>query len=621
MPERHASARYLEEGIREADAFLKNECGASRLPDSDALAVPGRSYVAGWQIIVETASRRRVNMYADRQFPLSLPHFVLVDRPPFPAWPHVEPDGLLCLDNRVIPKFHQTASVIGVLLGDAVRLIRQCESGANENDFRAEFYSYWNRQASTEHVLVRSLIDPHGPSRLVRVWRGETRPVIGETEAQVLGWLRNLHGNKPQFDSTEEACLLWIGEPLLPRDYPRTGADLLRLASGVANGRDLMRRFAEVGKSPYYFLIGAESGNGPCLAAVRTLKPVATDARGKKHNRTQDGFRPGKVPPGLQAQRLFSSDAVASRLRSDRVDAAWVHGRGRDPRQRELDSKRAVLFGCGSVGAPVAVQLAMAGVGHIMLVDPSFLDWANIGRHPLGADHVGEAKASALSETLQKAHPHSRFEGFVSSSHRFFDEHPDLIATTDIILCAIADWKGEFDLTLRQAAGEIVAPILYTWTEPNACAGHAVLTFRGGACLQCGFTTTGDCKLKVTTWQNETTQAEPACGAIFQPYGPVELLGTISLGAALALDALLRKVTTATHRIWTGSRALLQEQGGSWSPEWIGGNPEREKGGFQEERVWEKDLFCNVCGGPERESRSSSISGSPDSASSSVLPS
>jgi len=621
MPERLVSTQYLEEGIREADAFLQNECGASRLPDSEAQAVPDRSFVAGWQIVLETGSRRRVNVYADRQFPLSLPHFVLMDRPSFPGWPHVEPDGLLCLDNRLIPKFHQTASVIGVLLGDAVRLIRQCESGANEDDFRVEFYSYWNRQTSTEHVIVRSLIDPRGPSRLVQIWRGEARPVIAETQAQVLGWLRNLHGNKPQFDSTEDACLLWIEKPLLPRHYPKTGADLYRLASGVANGRDLMRRFAEVGKSPYYFLIGAESGNGPCFAAVRTLKPAATDARGKKHDRTQDGFRPGRVPPTLQAQRLFSSDAPASRLRSDRVDAAWVHGRGHDPRQKELASKRVVLFGCGSIGAPLAVQLAMAGVGCMMLVDPGILDWPNIGRHPLGADHVGEAKASALSEMLKKAYPHARFEAFVSSSHRFLDEHPDLMATADIIVCAMADWKGELDLTLRQLGGEIQAPILYTWTEPNACAGHAVLTFGGGACFQCGFTTTGDCKLQVTTWENETTRAEPACGAIFQPYGPVELLGTISLGAALALDALLHKATTATHRIWAGSRALLREQGGSWSTEWIGGNPERDKGGFQEERVWEKDRFCSVCGNPERASRSSSISGSPDSASSSAHPS
>jgi hypothetical protein len=148
-----------------------------------------------------------------------------------------------------------------------------------------------------------------------------------------------------------------------------------------------------------------------------------------------------------------------------------------------------------------------------------------------------------------------------------------------------------------------------------------VVIFQRGACLQCGFLWSGDCKLEVTKWAEETTQTEPACGAIFQPYGPVELLGTISVGAGLVLDALLRKVTTATHRVWAGPEALLLEAGGSWSKEWINGNLDRTKGGFQEERVWEKDPFCNVCGSPEPASRSSLTSDNPDNVSSSALPS
>ena len=619
MPEKGVMTRYQEEAIRELDRFLRTECGACRLPDSEVEAVPNRSFVAGWQVVLETASRRRVNVYADRQFPLSLPHFLLVDRSPFPSWPHVEPDGVLCLDNRIVPKFRQPANVIGVFLREACHLIRDCESGANENDFRTEFYSYWNRQLSTEDVIIRSLLEPRGPSRLVRVWRGETRPIVGESEAQVLGWLRNLNGKKPQFDSTEEACLLWIGEPLLPGDYPRTGADLYRLASSIPDGRELLGRFAESGKSPYYFVIGADSGNGACFGAVRTAKPISTDVHGKRHARTRHGFRPGKVPSSIQAQRLFSADAAGTRLRVDRVDPEWLHGRGHDPRQRQLSSRHVLMFGCGSVGAPIAIQLAMAGASHIMLVDPSGLEWANIGRYPLGADHVGQPKALALAGMLQKAYPHARFEGFDTSCQQFLREHGDMVTTADIIVCAIADWKCELELNLRQFAGEIAAPILYTWTEPNACAGHAVLVIPSGACLQCGFSTTGDSKLQVTEWPKETTRTEPACGAIFQPYGPIELLGTISTGAGLVLDTLLNKVTEATHRVWAGPEALLLEVGGSWSKEWINGNPNRTKGGFQEERVWEKDPFCNVCGSAESARRSFLTSDRPGSVSSSVL--
>ena len=615
-------SRFLEEGVSEADSFLLQECGARRLPDCDALTVEGRDLVAGWQLVVQTPmAQRRLNIYADPQFPFSLPHFFLLDRPPFLSWPHIEEDGLLCLRPRRVTKFRQPDKVIGQLLSeDVYPLIVACESGANQNDFRTEFYSYWNRGLSTEEDMVRSLLEPRGPSRLVQVWRGQTCSVVGETEQQVLAWLRNLHGNEPQFDSTDTACLLWMEVPMLPAEYPRTAGDLYRIAGSITGGKELLARFAKAGVSPFYFVIGAESGNGPCLAVVRAYKPISTDIRGKTRDPANDGFRPGKVPPRMQTQRLFSSDAGASRLQVDRVDAEWVHGRDQDPRQETLRAKTVLLFGCGSVGAPIAHQFAMAGVDHLILVDPKKLSWANVGRHPLGADHVGSKKAIALAEIWSKAYPHARFEGFDVSSHLFLAEHMELATKADLILCATADWTSELGLNFRQVCGEIAAPVLYCWTEPNACAGHAVLLFHEGPCLQCGFSTSGDCKLQVTEWpQEKELKMEPACGAVFQPYGPIELLGTISVGASLGLDGLLGKVTAATHRIWAGPESLLLEAGGTWSKAWINGNMERSKGGFQEERVWGRDPLCDVCGGSDAATRLSSKSGNPDNVSSSTL--
>ena len=233
--------RHMEQGILQADSYLRRECGARRLPDADARSVDGRSYVAGWQLVLETAvARHRVNVYADHQFPFSIPRFCLVDGPSFLTWPHIEEDGLMCLPTGSVAKFREPGNVIGELLADAYRLICDCERGANENEFRNEFYSYWNRKLSTDSEKVRSLLNPSGPSRAVRIWRGKTSSVVGESEQQVLDWLRNLYGNKPQFDSTDQACLLWIKEPLLPREYPKTAADIYRLAASVPGGKDLL---------------------------------------------------------------------------------------------------------------------------------------------------------------------------------------------------------------------------------------------------------------------------------------------------------------------------------------------------------------------------------------------
>jgi molybdopterin/thiamine biosynthesis adenylyltransferase len=284
-------------------------------------------------------------------------------------------------------------------------------------------------------------------------------------------------------------------------------------------------------------------------------------------------------------------------MRVERVDSAWIHGRGADPHHEELRSTKIVVVGCGSVGAPIVQHLAMAGIGRLVLVDPQDLEWANIGRHPLGAEGVGKNKATVLAKHLQLNYPHAKIEGFKLAYHDFFSREGLHLTDADLIVCATADWEMERLLNLQHRNGEVKPPILYTWTEPHACAGHAIIIRSSGACLQCGMTVNGDACATVTVWPTTKQNFEPACGAVFQPYGPVELQGTISLAASLALDCLLGKTPTAVHRVWAGSRALLTEAGGDWSQAWRKGHPEREKGGQQEEWTWEKDDLCPVCSG------------------------
>lgn len=582
------------------DSFLASVCSARRLSADEVQAYVGRSLVAGWELQVETtSSERRLQILIDAGFPFSLPRFFLVDRPAFLTWPHIEEDGLLCLlaDTKAA-RFSRPAEMVGELLGDAYRLVCSSESGENQSDFRIEFCSYWNRSLDGDSEKILSLLRPDGKSRLVRIWRGKTQSVVGESEEQVLTWLRHRYGKKPQFDSTDVACFLWLPEAPLPPQYPKTAGDVYRLAATAQGGKELLQRFGGLGKDPFYFILGAESGNGPCLGGIKTRKVTATDVRGKRRNRSLDGFRPGKLPQLLATQRLFSDANPSSRLRVERVDSAWIHGRGYDPHHETLSAKKVVVIGCGSVGAPLATHLAMAGIGHLFVVDPENLSWANLGRHPLGADHVGDNKALALAQQLELRYPHAEIRGFDLSYTEFRSTEAAPLADADLIISATADWEMESLLNLQHVYGEITAPLLYTWTEPHACAGHALFLPSARPCFQCGMTLQGEARTAITVWQeNGHPRSEPACGAVFQPYGPTELQGTISLAASLALDGLLGRANEAVHRVWAGPHSLVVEAGGDWSEAWRNGHPEREKGGLQEDWTWEKDILCPVCSG------------------------
>jgi hypothetical protein len=406
---------------------------------------------------------------------------------------------------------------------------------------------------------------------------------------------------------------LWLPDALLPKEYPRSGADLYLLASRVPNGVSLLRKLALQNGTCFPIVLGADTDNGPCLATVRSYRPKHIDPRGKKTPKFRPGFRTYKVPAALQTQHVFSGHAKVEPMNVDRVDAAWVHGRGHDPRQQSLAQKHVVIAGCGSVGAPLAQQLAMAGVGRLTLVDPELLSWPNIGRHPLGAKSVGKFKATSMAELLQENLPHLQIDAFVGSLDGLLQKQAGHLAT-DLLISATADWTSERVLNLDHIDGTIPCPLLFTWTEPHACAGHAVYLPLGGPCLQCGFTRGGDMLKPVTKWPSSMPSylSEPACGAHFQPYGPIELMGTFAAAASLTLDALLDKLDTATHRVWAAPHSQLVEAGGTWNDAWLASHSDRIEGAFQETNVWPEDLTCSACGHRHRQT-SISTSLNPDS--------
>jgi hypothetical protein len=237
----------------------------------------------------------------------------------------------------------------------------------------------------------------------------------------------------------------------------------------------------------------------------------------------------------------------------------------------------------------------MAGVGNLRFVDPETLSWSNVGRHPLGASSVRRGKAEELAKVLASRFPQSSFEYRKVGFAELIETEPSFLEECDLVICATGIWNVESALNSWQFTKGSPKYAIYTWTESHAYAGHAVAMVCKDACLQCQFSPRGDSKLEITTWAKEEERQEPACGAIFQPFGPIELSWTTALTSSLALDCLLSKIQQSTHRIWAGPKALLEAAGGKWNPDWIGAKSERESGGFLEEHPWPKDGDCLVC--------------------------
>lgn len=91
-------------------------------------------------------------------------------------------------------------------------------------------------------------------------------------------------------------------------------------------------------------------------------------------------------------------------------------------------------------------------------------------------------------------------------------------------------------------------------------------------------------------------QEEPACGAHYQPYGPIELSYVTAMLSELALDCLLQPPVHSSSRVFVTSEDRIANLGGSLSELWMSTYGEGNTGVRIVDRPWSR-TECAACGG------------------------
>ncbi|MGB3470584.1 MAG: ThiF family adenylyltransferase [Erythrobacter sp.] len=587
------------------EATLREQAGQA--PERLNMATIGADYptrdwiAAGWRIKVAFSDgvTRRIDLLAGRHFPTTPVRTALVDHPEAMSWPHVESDGILCLLPNMAEWDPDDPSTVALgLLHRSIILIEELlEGGIVERDFREEFVTYWGYRVHSQGQSLFSLLAPTPSSRRVRVWRGKGLEVVGEDHEVLAAWVHHRFGDKTPV-KTEAAAYLWLDTPPLPADYPETAVDLYRMAERVGDdARTILEEVASNEPDEVLVLLGAMGRGGAALIGVKVPNPKRRKGRPRAPDEPLSvGFRPRHTPQPLLLGRYFGALPVV-RTQVQRADAAWIHGRGQDSRTLRLLGETVVIIGCGSVGAPVACALAQAGVGRIVLVDPEILAWPNVGRHPLGATDVGRNKAEALAERLRAEYPHLTIEHRPCGLHQLIAQDGDLLAAADLIVAATGNWVAESALNRWHVAQGRARPILYGWTEPHACAGHAVAIGAEDGCLQCHIGRTGVPDLTVIEWPEGggATIEEPACGAHYQPYGPVELTYVTAMVTDAAMDCLLDPPKHSFSRVFVASARRIAAFDAQPTKTWRAAFGELGEGIRTVDRPW-PSAGCAACG-------------------------
>lgn len=79
--------------------------------------------------------------------------------------------------------------------------------------------------------------------------------------------------------------------------------------------------------------------------------------------------------------------------------------------QEKLLNAKVLLFGLGGLGSPVAMYLAAAGVGELVLVDFDRVDITNLQRQIIhGTGSVGQLKVDSARQALRRINPDCRID-------------------------------------------------------------------------------------------------------------------------------------------------------------------------------------------------------------------
>ncbi|QIK40509.1 ThiF family adenylyltransferase [Pontivivens nitratireducens] len=464
------------------------------------------------------------------------------------------------------------------------------------NDFADEFDSYWSKTEGGKNIV--SLLSPGGASRRVCLWRSTVDYYLADDDAALDNWFRNrFPGNKKNYRFTTATHIV-LERPILPSEYPKSGATVLRFLRDLApESIELLEEAAETADDKFTISFEGRTDDGPVFFAVEVMPPVKQGMKAERRpDMVQKGFRPGKVPTHIRMQRLFGGNKV-ERLETMRADASWIHGRD-TPTVTPLFGKRVLMIGAGSLGSEVALLLAKTGVGSITLVDPELLDYPNVGRHMLGVTQVRTSKAKSLTQKLAGDFPHMRsIKYFAEDWQSLYGKRFNVFKNTDLIVSTVGSWvaEGRLNQVARSEAG--FPPVIYGWAGPFSVAGHAVLIGANGPCFACGMDHFGKALQTVCEWDTETTRKQPHCGASIQPYGPVSLSGVAALVAKAATKALLGEVPPGTETVYWASKEEVAEQGGRFSSDFLNYFTDVPDFGGTSKFEWRQKEDCVFCGG------------------------
>ena len=113
--------------------------------------------------------------------------------------------------------------------------------------------------------------------------------------------------------------------------------------------------------------------------------------------------------------------------------------------QKKFSGATVAICGLGGLGSNIAVSLARAGIGKLILIDFDRVDITNLHRQQYKANQIGKYKTEALSENLKEIAPYAELE--IHTVRLSEDNAAQLLKGADIVCEAFDNAETKAMLT------------------------------------------------------------------------------------------------------------------------------------------------------------------------------